>query len=495
MKLSRIYRLVPLLALLSITTSAQQQSTVYFMNLPQNHLLNPALRPTNGFYLGLPAMSGVNFNFNTNFIGFSDVFRVSAAGDSVISVLHPDFDTEGFLEKIKKANYIAPDVNIQTFGLGFSAGKDLYVFVDINEKITSNVTLPGDIFELALAGNEGFVGKTIDMTSLDAGMMYYREIAAGFSKDINQSLRIGVRGKVLMGIASLSVDNRYMGIEVLEDYSHKMMTDLTVNISGPVTVALNADNGIDSVTVDDSRFEDPGFWLNGGNMGFGVDVGAVYRLTNKITLSAAVNGFGIINWDSDITNLTAENEFLFSGFDLSEVIDGTREFEEMAEELLDSLKNSFVVSDESKPFRTVLPGVFTLGVSYNLNRSVSIGFVSSNMLREGKIRSSLMLSANANLGSALSAGISYTAINRSYDNIGAGVAFRMGPFQFYTVADRIPVMYNKLILPSDTGTTGTSLLLPDKWNTLTVRLGMNMVFGNKIKKKSDRPMIVTTETI
>jgi hypothetical protein len=103
-----------------------------------------------------------------------------------------------------------------------------------------------------------------------------------------------------------------------------------------------------------------------------------------------------------------------------------------------------------------------------------------------------MLSANANLGSAFSAGLSYTAINSSYDNFGAGMAFRLGPVQFYTIADKIPLMYNKIIIPGD---NPTSLFLPDKWNSLTFRFGMNLVFGNKIKKKSDRPMIITTDPI
>jgi len=464
------------------------------MNLPQNHLFNPAFKPSNGFYLGLPALTGINFNFNTNFIGFSDVFRYSASGDSVISVLHPDFDTDAFLEKIKGSNYIAPDLNIHTLGLGFRAGKDLYIFLDVMERVSGNAALPGSMFELALKGNEGFVGSTIDLTSLDASLTYYREIALGFSKDITDRLRIGARGKMLMGIAAVTMDNRQLGISVLDDYSHRMTTDVDINISGPVTVYVNGTtNNIDSVAIDESRLEDPGFWLNTSNPGFGIDLGAVYRLTERINLSAAINGFGIINWKSDISNLNASNEFLFSGFDISAVIDGTRDFDDMAEELLDSLKNSFVISEQSSAFRTILPGTLTLGASYRLTEGILLGVVSSSTLRDSRLRSSLMLSANANLGSSFSAGLSYTAINSSFDNIGAGLAFRTGPVQFYAVADKIPVMYNKVIIPSGESGDPFNLILPDRWNTLTVRLGMNLVFGNKIKKKSDRPMVVATE--
>lgn len=481
-----------LLAILFLPAAAQQQSTLYYMNLPQAHLLNPALRSSNGFYLGLPGVSGININFNTNFIGYSDVFRLSANGDSILTPLHPDFDQDGFLKKIKNANFISPDVNIQTFGLGFKAGKDLYIFFDVNEKVDAGISLPGDLFRLALKGNEEFTGSKIDLTNFDARMTYYREVAAGFSKNVTPELRIGVRAKMLMGIATMQVDNRNLTIDVLDDYAHRLATDMSVNISGPVTVYLNNENGLDSLTIDEERLKDPSFYLSNRNPGFGIDIGAVYQLTPKISLSAAYNGFGTINWKSDITTITAQNEFLFSGFDLTEVIDGTKDFEELAEELVDSLKNSFTITESPDAFRTFIPGTLTFGASYNLTKRLSVGAVSNTLFYKGKVRSSFMLSANANLGSALSAGLSYTAINSSYDNLGAGIAFRLGVVQFYTIADKIPLMYNKIIIPGD---NPTSILLPDKWNTLTFRFGMNLVFGNKIKKKSDRPMIITTDPI
>lgn len=488
---TRLFSFLVLILIVSASGHGQQQTTMYYMNLPQNHLFNPALKSDNAFYLGLPGISGVNVNFNTNFIGFTDVFRHGANGDSIISVLHPDFDTKGFLKKIKEVNYIATDINVQTFGLGFRAGKDLYIFFDINERIQEGISIPGDLFTLAFEGNEDFIGNKIDLTPLDVNLLYYREVAAGFSKDLTRRLRIGVRGKALMGLAAMSTDNRNTTIEVMDDYSHKMNTDISVNLSGPVTVALNQNNGIDSVMFDETRLEDPEFWLNSSNLGFGIDIGVVYRVNERFSVSSAINGFGMINWKSDITNLKAENEFLFSGFDMTGVIDGTVEFEEMTEELLDSLKNSFIVTDESAPFRTILPGVLTLGASYSLTESLTLGAVSNTMLTAGRLRTSFMLSANANFGTGLSAGLSYTAINHSYDNIGAGLAFRLGMFQFYTIADRIPIMYNRVLFPSDPGEPDINLLLPDKWNTLSFRIGMNLVLGNRVKKRSDRPMITT----
>lgn len=493
MKTNRIILPLILVLMTQWTVNGQQQSTMYFMNLPQSHFLNPALRSTNGVYIGLPAISGINFNFNNNFLNFGDVFRFSSNGDSIISLLHPDFNTDGFLKKTAGRNFINPDIGIQIFGLGFSAGKDLYIFLDVNERISGSVTLPGDLFKLALKGNESFVGDKIDFSSLDMGVTYYREVAAGFSKDFGDRLRIGARGRMLMGIATMSMENRNMSITVLDDYSHRMNTDATINISGPVTVVLKDDNTIDDILVDEKKLEDPAFYLSPDNFGLGIDLGAVYKFGTGLTLSAALNGLGYISWKRDITNLKGGNEFVFTGFDLSGVIKGEKEFDEIADRLLDSLKNSFTASNESKPFTTPLPPALTLAASYNVTPALSVGLVSNTLLKAGGVKTSMMLSANANLGSSLSAGISYTAINRSYDNLGLGIAFRAGPVQFYTIADKIPVMYNRLIINQGDDGDDLKLILPDKWNILTLRVGMNLVFGNKIRKKSDRPMIVITE--
>ena len=70
------------------------------MNLPQNHLLNPALRPTNTVYVGLPGLTGININVRNNFLNFSDVLSEGMKIDeSTIPFLREDFDADRFHEQ------------------------------------------------------------------------------------------------------------------------------------------------------------------------------------------------------------------------------------------------------------------------------------------------------------------------------------------------------------------------------------------------------------
>ena len=481
------YILILLFAIIIADVSAQDSQIMYFMNLPQNHLLNPALRPSNSLYIGLPALSGINLNINNNFVNFSDVFMKGQPKDSIISFLHPDYNVDKFLAKIKNRNFIEPESIVQLFGLGFDVGKDSYIFLDINERIDGNIVLPGDLFKLALKGNEEFVGSKIDLSSLRGDIKYYREVGIGFSRNFTDKLRIGIKGKLLFGIADASIDNKSLGITVNDDYSHTFDANLAVNLSGPVNVIMDSNHNINDIVFDDSRFKTASgisdFFSGKKNQGLGLDIGATYDLTDRIIVSASVTDLGFIRWNKYITNLTAKNQFEFSGLNMLDVINGTKTIEEVGQDMLDSLKNAFVVSNSKKPFTTWLPFGVTLGGSYSVTEQFSVGLLSYTRILGKQVREALTLSANLNLGNAFSTSLSYTAENHQYDNIGAGLAFRAGIVQFYLASDRIPIMWNKI--KNDNST----IVIPANWNTVNLRLGMNLVFGNRNKKKNDKPMI------
>jgi hypothetical protein len=94
-----------------------------------------------------------------------------------------------------------------------------------------------------------FVGSTIDLSSLRADMKYFREFGAGFSRNFTDKLRIGVKAKLLFGIATATLDNKSLGITVNEDYSHTLDANMTVNMSGPVTVNMDSKHNISSVDL------------------------------------------------------------------------------------------------------------------------------------------------------------------------------------------------------------------------------------------------------
>jgi Family of unknown function (DUF5723) len=477
------YLLILLLIVILQDAASQNSQVLYYMNLPQNHLLNPALTPSNSFYLGVPALTGINININNNFVNFSDVIMPNQKGDSLISFLHPSYNVDNFIKKLNAINFISPEINIQLLGMGFRAGKDLFVSLDVTERILGNFALPKDLFVLALKGNNDFLGKTIDLSGLDARLQYFHEFGMGISKNIGSKLRIGVRGKLLFGVANASLNNKSLGLTVNNDYSWDFNANMSASISGPVKVYMSKANKIDSVVFDQEKIKKPAFFANTGNMGLGLDLGAVYQLTGRINISASITDLGFINWKNDVTNLQASSTFKFNGFNITDVANGTKTMDQLAQDMVDSLKNSFTIKNDNQGFRTYLPMGVSVGGSFNLTKSLTLGILSYSRFIGKQIREAVTLSANLNLGNALSTSLSYSMENQNYNNLGAGLALRLGIFQIYFIADKIPVMWNKIV------TGSTTIPLPENWNTINLRLGLNLAFGNKEKKKNDRPML------
>ena len=484
------YTLTFSLAITFSAASGQTSQVLYYMNLPQNHLMNPAFHPTNSAYVGLPGISGLYVGVNNNFINYSNIFKRSATSDSMYTFLQTEKDTEKFLKEVNKKNSFSPQMTIPLLGIGFKGNNGSYFFIDITERFDANAVIPGDIIRLILKGNGDFVGDKIDLSSLRLDMKYYREFGFTMSKEITNKLRVGIRPKLFTGVLSTMIDNRSLGIRVGEDYSHTLDADFTANFSGPFDIYTDKEGNLDSISFDDEYFTSFNSFASIENRGLGLDLGASYKLLNgKIVASAALTDVGYIRWKRNVTNLTTKGEFLFDGFDISDVIGGDKDFGDVADELVDSLKNSFKVVKTYDPYTTWLSPGLTLGGSYNLNKNISFGILSYSRFIGKQVRESLTLSANLNITNALSLSLGYSLQNHRADNFGAGLAFRASIFQFYFITDRIPVNWNKI----ETDDSST-ILVPGNWNTFNMRLGMNLSFGNKVRKKDDKPMIQDEQT-
>jgi hypothetical protein len=77
--------------------------------------------------------------------------------------------------------------------------------------------------------------------------------------------------------------------------------------------------------------------------------------------------------------------------------------------------------------------------------------------------------------------------NRSFTNLGMGLSLRMGPVQFYTIADQIPLTWNRVTFPEET----RAVPVPDRIDYFNLRLGMNLLFGRVKPQKRDVPMLLS----
>lgn len=469
-----------LLAVMISDVAAQYSQSLYFMNLPQRSSLNPALRPTSRLYIGLPALSGAAVNIDNNFIDMSDLLIGGVISDSTVSFLEPGEHLDRLVAGLKDKNSIQMQAAVQLFGLGFSVG-DLWVTLDLTERAEGNFVLPGELIRLGIMGNDAYTGQSIDLSALRTDAKYYHEIGMGISKNLTERLRVGVRGKLLFGVAAATLDNNDLRLRVNEDNTHTLFADMSFSMSGPLRAVMNPDGTLDSVVIDDSRFDTRkdalSLLTNTGNPGFGLDLGVEYRITDRLSVSGAITDLGFIRWRTDRTTFYSKTQFEFSGLTMQDVYDESLDFDELINWAMDSLQNAFYQKSGSDPFVTYLSPGITAAASYSPVRAFTFGVLSHTRFIGKQVRESVTLSANMNLGSALSATCSYTAVNHRYDNLGAGIALRGGWMQLYALVDNIPVRWTEVRSGND------SFPVPEDWNTLHARVGINILFGNKVKNK------------
>jgi hypothetical protein len=355
------YIIVVLIVTFSVNTLAQKSQVLYNMKIPQNHFMNPALKPASMFYIGLPLFSGISVDFNNNFLKLTDFF---SAGDTLNSWPPPDFDLDQLAGSLRKNNTLSADANLPLLGLGFMLGPDLNIFIDIIDRIEVKTSFPKEVMKLYITGTDQFLNQTIDLSGLNIRAQYFREFGAGFSKNVTTKLRIGAKAKLLFGIGALNFDNRLMTLRVNNDLSQTISADASLEISGQ-TRLNDLENDFSGGSVGQmikSYISTP---LS--NTGFGIDVGAVYDLNKMISFSAAVTDLGFIKWKEDLKRYDASNTFEFKGFSLSDVVHQTISIDSLIQGIIDTVKNSFIGNANPPSYATYLPTILTIGANLNFH--------------------------------------------------------------------------------------------------------------------------------
>lgn len=492
-----------------IASNAQMSNTLYHMKgVPQNNYFNPAFQPKCNIYIGFPALSSVAVGYDNNSLDFDDIiFKGSGEfSDSLITPLHPSYDTDLFLDKLHDRLYISPEVGLSLLSFGFRT-KEWYITFDLSDINSFRLSLPKDLFGILLQGNGAYMGKTADFSDFNVDINYYRQYSVGVSKNFTNNLSVGLKGKLLFGKANLSFDNVDIGLYTdPETYNLLVHSKFNLNSSGPTEFADSLGNPVDilyaswlesliSGDIDFSLFEgtDASFLLeHGNNIGFAVDLGAEYRFGDRATVSASVIDLGFIKWKEDVYSFMQDGKFEFTGVDIGDGLlndDFDSTMDAQFDNLGDSIVDIFELKSSNDPYTTWLPTKIYIGGTYTITPYLNVGLLSRSEIYNGKLRQSLTLSANTLLANFFSLSLSYSMMNYSYNNLGIGMAIRGGPLQLYFVTDRIPFRYSTLEFSDNGSTTNIPMFFDQR--TLNFRFGLNLTFGCKEKGLKDKPLVPT----
>ncbi len=467
--------IIAILGLLAMSLKAQQGNTFYYMNkVSQSSYLNPSFSSPYDVTIGgliVPVVGQipppVYFNYANNGFQFSDIIHegTGVKADSLV------IDPELFLANLKTANHLRFQMYFDLFHLGLKTSNGSHLSFSITERIDYGFTLPKDMFELAWYGNNYFRenNETIVLTDLGFHMTHYREIAGGFSTEVMKGLEVGGRAKFLFGNSNVQTKiNELTLFTNQNDYGITAVADMSIQANTPVDIEYDKDSL--EFTIDENQFDNYnplGYFFNFKNPGFAIDLGATYEINSDFSAYFSVNDIGFISWNENPLSLRTDGTFTFRGVEVDFFAD-EEEFDENMEEFTDSILNIFSPDLTDGSYLTWLPTDMYLGGQYHFHKMLDFGALYRLEFYKKNVLQSLTLSANSNLTPWLSAHLSYSIMNNTYNNVGFGLMIRGAMLQYYIVSDNIMAAFK-----------------PENARNVNFRMGCNLVFGYKeIKSES-----------
>lgn len=423
---------------------AQQIRTAYFMETSTARTaMNPAYRPERG-YVSIPALGGVNASYTTNGIALDNMLY--PRNGKLVTFLDPSVGTNAFLGNLKDRNQVNADFGLQVLSGGWYAGKGFWT-VDLSVKGMANVAAPKSLFEFMKVGN-GAEGKTYDISDVNLYSEAYLEAGVGYSLPIDEKLTVGAKFKALIGVGSMQADIDHMRA-VMGETNWNITASGTMNASmRGLKPSYDTDENANKY-ISDFEFDSPGV----SGFGVGIDLGATYRLTENITLSAAVLDLGFISWGKgSTTNGVMDGTFNFDGFDLAIGDNAANQAPGMADQF-EEKKNEFedlfhFLPADASGHTTRLRSTLNLGGEYRLlDQKLGLGLLSSTRFYSPKAYTELTVSGNYRPVKWFEAALSYSFIHSKFKTYGIALNFSPSWLNFFVGSDYMFTKVTPQFLP------------------------------------------------
>lgn len=400
---------------------AQYLRTSYFMEGTSTRIqMNPGLQPTRG-YFNFPIIGSLSASASSNVLGTGDIIDVLDAGDDL-------FSNDDLFNRLKTDNRLNVNFNTDILSFGWYKGKGFWS-VNVGLRADIGASIPKSMFEYLQDVNNNdvingrFSGMNFDLNT-------YAEVGLGYSRQITDKLTVGGRVKVLLGIAraEMAVNNfEVTGVPNNPDnpYNWADVTSASANVDAYVSTTMKGGG----LSFNEGYYGGPryldGFDIDGGSFGiagtgFGIDLGASYKVWDNLTVSAAVLDLGFIKWKGSETIVASPETDHIS-------VDQNNYQDFMDGDFLSMDRFGLVEDkDASKDVKNKLASTILLAGEYGLlNNKLSVGAMYTCRFVQPKAMNELTFSATFRPKNWLNAAVSYSPIQAGGKSL--GVALKLGP--------------------------------------------------------------------
>ena len=455
----------------ALPANAQFLRTSYFMEgTHYRQQLNPALTPTKG-YFNLPVVGAVNATVGSTSLGYQDIIDIIDDGD--------DFYTKpDFMNRLKDNNKLNVNFSTEILSAGWYKGKNFWSFnIGLRTDIGANLTKSMFTFlnEMETV-EENWRNSNYDISGQQLNINAYTEIGLGLSRQINSRLTVGARVKALLGIGNMELKLNRVAMSAnlpsdqqinqwsSESYWNSMtpsqaaqaaqeLKDKFNNYHANLTVGAELKSSFKGLELQEEEGKDyvTDFDFDSGKLGiagygFGIDLGASYKILDNLTVSASVLDLGFISWSKSSTKIASANPdpIDIKGSTYANMVDpnnpntvmnAVNQLQNDAQGYMDRVTNGDVldydmlqleVSDAKESRKSRLASTLVLGAEYGFfNNKLAVGVLSTTRFVQPDALTELTFSANYRPKSWFNVALSYSAIQSAGKSFGLGL--KLGP--------------------------------------------------------------------
>ncbi len=467
----RIIGVFSIMLICALSANAQFLRTSYFMEgTHYRQQLNPALTPTKG-YFNLPVIGAVNATVGSTSLGYQDIIDIIDDGDDF-------YKSTDFMNRLKDNNKLNVNFSTEILSAGWYKGKNFWSFnIGLRTDIGANLTKSMFTFLNEMGTiEENWRNSNYDISNQQLNINAYTEIGLGLSRQINSRLTVGARVKALLGIGNMELKLNQIAMsanlptdkEIADWQNPDYWTGLgsgaaaeaeklkakfnnyhaNLNVGAELKssfkgLELKEEEGKDYVT--DFDFDSGKLGIAG--YGFGIDLGASYKIMDNLTVSASILDLGFISWSKSSTKLASANPdpIDIQGKKYADMIDpnapqtsitkalnqlnaDTEDYMELVTkgDVLNYDMLQLEVGDAKESRKSRLASTLVIGAEYGFfNNKLAVGALSTTRFVQPDALTELTFSANYRPKSWFNVALSYSVIQSAGKSFGLGL--KLGP--------------------------------------------------------------------
>jgi len=414
---------------------------------PYSNISHPACFIPYDWYVGVPGFSNVNISFYNTSIFYKNLIVIDSKGKA------DDVTINKFLKSIPKNSWLNTEISLELLGFGFRQYNYFFTFA-YRLKVDASLKYSKSLFRFLLQDTP--LPNSIEdidyysKVNIEANMKIYKELCFGFQGQILDNLYIGVRPKILLGLLDFKTNA----------FNAKFSTNVNDNlIAGNYNINLNIasvfpfykkDSG-GNIKIDIGSLFSSGIGnkkiindMFTKNLGFAIDLGAVYRINQEIRVSASITDLGFIRWKSSALKISTDpnaNSFDFSRLDVDELLELLKTGSINANKNNDFFNG--VICSEINSYITMLTSKIMIDCYFDLTPSNRFILQGKGYILGKNFLPQLTLAYNGTFYNAIDVVVSYSMMKKSFANLGIGLGFRMGPAHLYFGTDNVLAAFSK----------------------------------------------------